>query len=313
MNQFCIGCTSDRIWNLIDLIKFLVENQHQKIEITLEPEAICLTNLGVYDILDCFEFEQVNIFTWNPLEHHNRYQIHLKSNNFWFKKTHNIDPTLHSWDTKKIFFCFYHRPTAARLGIASHVNNRYPEKSLIHFSAPVDDDNLSQFELDKLLKYDNAAIESAGQLISKLPCLLGSTAQYTAFRGYDYSDPLTLCYQNILVDLVVESHVAGNTFFPTEKTTRPMCLKKPFIIFGSANYLEYLRQMGFRTFSDFWSEDYDGYEGKERYFRICALIDDIATRSVTDLESMYYDMQYTLDHNYKLLQTQTYQPAITKL
>ena len=32
--------------------------------------------------------------------------------------------------------------------------------------------------------------------------------------------------------------------------------------------MEYMRQMGFQTFYQFWDEDYDGYEGKERYVRI---------------------------------------------
>ena len=85
-----------------------------------------------------------------------------------------------------------------------------------------------------------------------------------------------------------------------------MLLKKPFIMFGSCNYLEHMRQMGFRTFADFWDEDYDGYEGADRLCRIQQLIDNIASIPLNQLESMYWDMQYTLDHNYKLLMTKSY-------
>ena len=92
-----------------------------------------------------------------------------------------------------------------------------------------------------------------------------------------------------------------------------MWLKKPFIIFGSKNYLEYLRQMGFRTFSDFWNEDYDGYEGPERFKKILELIDQLAIKSRDELESMYWDMTYTLDHNYRLLNSQSYNTKITEL
>jgi hypothetical protein len=311
MNRFCISCTSDKIWNQNELITFLVAHQHQTIELSPEPEAICLNNIGLYNILDCFDFSQVNIFTWNPLEHHDRYRVHLKSDNFWFRKKHKIDHELQVWNTDKIFFCFYHRPTAARLGIASYINDRYPEKSLIHFSAKVDADNLIQFELDKLMKYDTSSIEPAGRLISKLPYLLGSSDRYTDCHGYDYSDPLTFCYQNILIDLVVESHVAGNTFFPTEKTTRPMWLKKPFIVFASRNYLDYLHQMGFQTFCKYWSEDYDGYDARDRYIKILQLIDELSKKSHSELESMYQHMQHELDHNYNLLLNQNYKTQIT--
>ena len=40
MNKFTIAATSDRLWNRTDLLKFLVANQCQRIELTLDPEAI---------------------------------------------------------------------------------------------------------------------------------------------------------------------------------------------------------------------------------------------------------------------------------
>jgi len=313
MQSFCVSATSDKIWNYTELIHFLSANQNKKIQIDIVPEAICLHNLGLYQLLDCFSFEQVDITTWNPLETHNVYNVNCKGKNFWFNQVVNVDKDLQQWNLNKIFLCLYHRPTAARLGIASYVEQRYSDNTHIHFSTTVDLDSVPQFELDKLLSWCPANISAAGRMIQQLPLKLGSTEYYTAFNGYNYADPLTKLYQDILVDLVVESHVAGNTFFPTEKTIRPMLLKKPFVIFGSKDYLAYLRQMGFRTFSDFWDEDYDGYLGKERYLRIIKLIDHIATLSREQLETMYWDMQYTLDHNYQLLADKKYNTNIVSL
>jgi hypothetical protein len=71
--------------------------------------------------------------------------------------------------------------------------------------------------------------------------------------------------------------------------------------------------MGFRTFSDFWSEEYDGYEGRDRYVRILNLIDEIAKKPASELERMYWDMQDILDCNYNLLHDQTYQTNITAI
>jgi len=304
--SFKLSCTSDKIWNYTELIKYLVLNQQKEIKLRLEPEAICLYNLGLYDILDCFEFKNVEILTQNPIESHNKYKI-IKQNSFnWFEETYSIDTTLHTWNQTKIFYCLFGRPTASRLGICAHLYKNYKNKSHLHFSASLIDDELIQIELDKLLLYDITSIESAGILIKQLPLLLSSTELYTKFNGYNFNDPLTQFYKDIFVDILAESHVAGTTFYPTEKTARPMWLKKPFIIFASKNYLDYLHQMGFRTFADFWSENYDGYEGRDRYTMILQLIDFLAKKTNEELEQMYLNMQYTLDHNYNLLSTQSY-------
>ena len=92
-----------------------------------------------------------------------------------------------------------------------------------------------------------------------------------------------------------------------------MWLKKPFVVFASANYLEYLRQMGFRTFGDFWSEDYDGFEAGDRLSRIFAVLDFLAEMNQSDIRQMYWDMQYSLEHNFQLLQTQSYRYQISHL
>jgi hypothetical protein len=317
MNKFTIAGTSNKFWNYNDFLSFLIANQHGHVEIDIEPEAICLENLGVYNLVDKFSFKQINIKTWNPLENHPVYNILYKGHNFWFKKIEKINPELHTWNQSKLFYCLFGRPTASRLGLASHLYINYENQSHLHFSATTDEDELIQIELDKLLTYDINSIEPAGILIKKLPLLLSSSNNYTKYNGYVYADPLTKLYQDILIDIVVESHVLGNTFFPTEKTIRPMLLKKPFIIFGSRDYLCYLRQMGFKTFQtpdlDFWSEDYDGYEGKNRYIRILALIDELAKKSKNELQDLYQAMQPILDHNYNLLQTQSYNTTITKI
>jgi hypothetical protein len=307
---FQVSGTSDQFWNKDEFVKFLAQNQNNHISIDIVPEAICLTNLGVYKLLDCFEFQSVTVNTWNPLEQHNKYRIVFKGDNFWFDRTQTIDYKLQDWNLNSIFFCFYHRPTAGRLAIASYASQY---SSQIHFSSGVEVDDLIQFELDKLLKYDKNSLSRVSQLVNNLPILLKPCSNYTPTDGYDYQDPLSEVYKSILVDLVVESHVAGCTFFPTEKTVRPMLMKKPFVVFGSKDYLAYLRQMGFRTFNDFWNEEYDGFEGRDRLLSIYKLIDNISKRSINDLESMYWDMKYSLDHNYNLLMSKKFQRRISKI
>lgn len=310
MSTFTVSCTSDKIWNYNDLLNFLIVHQHSSINLQIEPEAICLTNIGLYNLLDKFTFNQVTINTCNPLETHPKYNI-VRHRVCWLTKIEKINPKLHAWNKSKIFYCLFGRPTASRLGLAGYIFAHHFGVSHLHFSATLGDDELVHYELDKLLTYRTSSIKDAGDIINHLPLLLSSPEKYTKYNGYDYNDPLTNLYQDIFVDILSESHVAGNTFFPTEKTVRPIWLKKPFIVFGSKNYLDYLHQMGFRTFCDFWPEAYDSYEGRDRFIKIIELIDYLANKSVNELEKMYWDMQYTLDHNYNLLLNQTYNTNIT--
>ena len=146
-----------------------------------------------------------------------------------------------------------------------------------------------------------------------MPILLSSPDKYTAVNGYDYSDPLTQLYKDILIDVVVESHVEGHTFYVTEKTVRPMLLKKPFIIYASKNYLDYLHQIGFKTFNNFWNEAYDGFEKKDRFDQLLLLIDALAIKSPAELVAMYNAMTDVLDHNYNLLLSHNFKKTVTEI
>lgn len=308
--MFTIICNNDKFWNQLELIEYLLQNQNKKIELDTNPESICLERLGLYQILDLFNFEQVIINTWNPLEYHPKYQIKLRGKNYVLKKISQIPTQLHTWDQTKIFFCLYGRPSASRLGLAGHLFSKYKQQSLIHFSANVD--KHYAFEFDKLLAYDVSSVPDASALLKHLPILQSSQDRYSPFE-YDFGDKLTSLYQHILVDVVGETFVQGTTFFPSEKTTRPMLLKKPFIAFASRDYLAYLRQMGFQTFQGFWDEDYDGFETRDRLLRMYQVIADIAARPVNELADMYEKMQPILDHNYNLLMSQSYNTTITKI
>jgi hypothetical protein len=312
VKEFRISATSDKFWNKDFFVKFLFENHCYPIHLKIDPEAICLNSLGVYDMLESFNCQHVTIITRNPLESHPRYQIKLIENQ-WLPITQKIDHNLHSWSGLKIFNALFGRPTAARLGIGSYLWEKHRDKSHLHFSADPHIDNLEQFEFDKLLHYDVPSVERAGNLLAKLPMLLSSTDRYTAVDGYDYGDPLTDFYRDIFVDIVVESHILGNTFFVTEKTLRSIWLKKPFIVFASRDYLCYLRQMGFKTFFEFWDEDYDGYETRDRLLKIYTLIDWIAKQDSNSLLKMYESMQEILENNYHVLLSKSYKTEIMKI
>jgi len=312
MAQFVVHCANDKIWNLSELIMYLQQNQGGDVYLDFNPEAPDLTALGLYALLDQFEFRHVTIVTNNPFEQHDRYFVSNQSFRYFLSKYYEIDPALQVWNHNKVFMALYGRPTAARLGLAAHLSSRHESASHVHLAYGINSDELHMYELDKLLTYDANSIEPAGQLLRRMPLHLASPDNYVnTGYNYDKESVLTNYYADILVDVVGETFVQGKTFLPTEKTTRPMLLKKPFVVFASANYLDYLHQLGFRTFCEFWDETYDGYQGRERYLRILKLLDHIAGISRKDLIDMYQGMQSVLQHNWELLRSQTYSHKVT--
>jgi hypothetical protein len=311
--KFTIHLTNEKIWNIQQFVQFLVQNQNQHIVLRIIPEAISLSCTGVYKLLDAFEFKQVDIYTENTLETHDRYNIINPWNNVWFDHQPVIDTALHRWNKSKKFLLFYHRPTASRLGLAAYLNRHYSQQSMIHFTFGTDHDKLQLFEFDKLANYRKESLGDLAEFLPKMPMYqFDNTAVQETMTWYDYNlDDGIKMYPNCLIDLISEAHVLGDTFYPTEKTARPIWMKKPFIIFASRNYLDYLHQMGFQTFCNYWSEEYDGYEGRDRFLKILELIDWLDKCSTQQLVEMYRQMQPILEHNYQLLQTQSYNKTIS--
>jgi len=315
---FIIAGNDDKLWNTTELIDYLVQNQGQDIKLRIRSEAICLENLGIFKLVDLFKFKSVDIYTDNPLQTHDRYNINYVWSNFSFSKVPKFDVTpYHTWNGNKTFLVFYHRPTACRLGLASYLLKHHKEQSLIHFSYETDNpDTFQFFEFDKLASYRKESILEVGEMLPCMPIKVYNNINLHNLRvamGYEYDDDdgVPILYPDFLIEVIGETHVIGQTFYPTEKVARPMWLKKPFVVFASKNYLLYLRQMGFKTFYEFWDEDYDGYEGSDRFNMLLNLIDLLATKTLDELQEMYRAMQPILEHNYQLIKNKSYSTDFT--
>lgn len=86
----------------------------------------------------------------------------------------------------------------------------------------------------------------------------------------------------------------------TEKTLIPLNQHKPFLMLGGPYYLKKLKELGFKTFENFWDESYDDIVNTEtRMNMIIEIIKDINTKSITELEQLKNDMIPILLHNKK--------------
>ena len=103
-------------------------------------------------------------------------------------------------------------------------------------------------------------------------------------------------YHKFDVELVAETMTMGTTFYPTEKTARPIMGMKPFVVYGPKNYLTNLKKIGFKTFDSVWDEDYDNYTGYERWQKIKPVI-----QNIIDNPMIVNKCQSIVEHNKRIL------------
>jgi hypothetical protein len=108
-------------------------------------------------------------------------------------------------------------------------------------------------------------------------------------------------YNDSFCDIVTESRFAQPTGNYSEKTYQPMYYMKPFVLVAPPKTLQYIKENGFKTFSDFWDESYDDcLNHHDRMLKIIDTIDYINSKSMDELSAMYKDMLPILEHNYNL-------------
>jgi hypothetical protein len=315
--KFQIKPANAMIWNLNELLDFLLANQGQHIVIENGTEGCCANAIGLYTWLDKFKFASVTIETSNILEKHPRYIIKYQLPWKFLQVFRAIDSSLHTWNTKSIFGTLYARPIWHRLGLTAYLLSHHADKSAVGFLA--DPQNINErdlSEIKELYYHHPERLQNYTNIMNQLPLKHQGVAEY--FRHHAELGPVDgpiqaaeHVYQNFLIDIVSESFTTGDSFFITEKTVRSMMLKKPMIVMGSRNYLDYLHQMGFQTFNDFWDENYDGFCDADRYKKILELIDQLSGLSLGKLQKIYHGMQSVLDHNYDLLMSRQFRTKIT--
>ena len=110
-------------------------------------------------------------------------------------------------------------------------------------------------------------------------------------------------YHQFNIELVCESYTLGQTFFPTEKTARPIAGTRPWIIYGSSGYIQQLKHMGFRSFESVWDESYDQLEGPARWSAMKTVIQSLIDLDTTSLNSVLEQTHAIALHNRLHLET----------
>ena len=102
------------------------------------------------------------------------------------------------------------------------------------------------------------------------------------------------------IQVVNESlfHYDKHHMFINEKTLKPIACLQPFIINGMPGSLTHLRELGFKTFSEWWDESYDTETDElKRSDKIIDIVTDLTKLDHKDFKNMLEGMHQTLIHN----------------
>jgi hypothetical protein len=281
---------------------------HNQVVITTNSEGICLDSADFYTTLDyiCKQFgipkNKITIETPNAEEWHPEYIIKNLPNH-WIDRSKTFFNCNHDYTKKlnKTLGCFIGKPNWHRLILGTWIHKNFIEKSLLTFHYDKQQErHIIDSELTEISRNANIELSDVLTFINFCPLVLEE-----GFLNYTIGPPihynLLSKYQSIFLDMVVETYVAGKSFFPTEKTLRPIIAKTPFIIMGPQGYLSNLQRIGFRTFNRWWSEDYDKYNNYQRLLEIKKVLNFIFSLSESTLYQWLEEMNEVLTHNHDLL------------
>jgi hypothetical protein len=101
-----------------------------------------------------------------------------------------------------------------------------------------------------------------------------------------------------LLHVVTETVYHGKKLHLTEKTFKPIVMQQPFVLVSCQGSLEYLRSYGFKTFGNFWNEDYDDKDDNTRISCIGKLLADLDSLSVKEKIQLQQHLTPIVEHNF---------------
>jgi len=284
---------------------------NQSLTIDLMGEGPCFEALGIDDYLQNLEKKvdysgTIEILTANSIESYQRHSVTKKFPNHLIKNSFDYDYAVVKTHLSKHFGLFIGRGNPARLYLSSYLYNHY--LPLIVHTNHLDLKNefyaanigIEQF----LLEQDSKNWHHVVKYIEQCPIAISSIIPDKSLDENHAQqllnndrDEFLKNYDKFAIEIVCDTYFRGRTFFPTEKIWRPIMLKTPFIVQGPTNFLKNLKQLGFKTFSDFWDEGYDEDPYPWSMLEITRVIDTLAEQPMSDLQIMINSMQDILEHN----------------
>lgn len=220
----------------------------------------------------------------------------------------------------KLFLMWNRRPRQHRVEMVTHLEkNGLVDKSFISFERyHIEAAHLEYKEIAKranlvLRFHPNITQEHIDRFDSRLPLVLDGETEIRQMCE-DNGCKSRPYYQNSLVSIITETNYYEPEGTLTEKSFKPIKEKHPFIIVGVPGVLRGMRELGFKTFGEFWNESYDDTEcPKVRMESLSQLTEDIAKWSDEQIIDFRRKVKPILEHNFNLLKNGNRHELLNKI
>jgi hypothetical protein len=241
--------------------------------------------LSVHDIIPTIKNEYKDFFTHifepNLYAYFNKI-FDNRDINFTFKEKHFLSLNGRSDFFRQSLYYFFIKFSLLEKGYFSYIGdsaraklNIYQINDLIENETPWYAKNLPYKEILKSIPYEIPNHNYADH----------------------YNNGESFLYEKTLVSIQIETYSTENFPYFTEKIFRIIANKHPFILQGASGSLEFLRDMGFKTFDNWWDESYDCLSDHNRLEAIFHLILEIANWPITKINKISTEMIPVLEHN----------------
>ena len=307
---------SGDIWNNRSAVKEQLDQTvpGQEIMLDLCSEGPSLTRMGVVKLVSQYNLD-VSVTRWsNSVEQVPYKRVKCNTLSHFFPMSHHYwtNEIANTVPAEFRFALFQGRGCPSRNRILYDAVNVWPNKFLLSKMQSSHGDswehNTSQttVHLESLSEWFDD-VDHARRWFKECP--VTSIDNHTIQDQYkipevssgEMAHSLFRHYSRFNVELVCETYTRGKTFFPTEKTIRPIVGNRPFVLYGPVNYLSNLRQLGFRTFDNLWDESYDHCEGIARWQAMTQLINQLVSLSSSAWQDKIAQSLDITRHNRKIV------------
>jgi hypothetical protein len=87
-------------------------------------------------------------------------------------------------------------------------------------------------------------------------------------------------------------------------------MQQPFVLVSCQGSLEYLRTYGFKTFGEFWNEDYDECDDNTRIARIGQLLTDLDNLTFKEKYQLQKHLAPIVEHNFNWFYGQDFESLL---
>lgn len=314
-----IQVTGDHWLNRLEFLENLEKaDPNEIIVLNVNTEGPSLESIGVRALVDAWLTKHnrspntVFINNWaNGAEQVPYKKLHENNFSHFFSYSRNYWPTdiVPGDKESKLFGLFIGRRTISRNSILYHVANNWADHFLLSVMTsrnpnpwPQNKEGAVNLEImDEWIGPDDRSkvIDWISQC--NIPSIDSRSVQdQYAVREQSAAEcnrSLLTHYHRFNVELVCESYTIGDTFFPTEKTVRPISAGKPILVYGPKSFLGRLKSLGFRTYNDCWSEDYDQLEGPARWQALQQVIEGLINLPVAQRTQLIEQAQEIAVYN----------------